>query len=136
MTCVVGVIEKKGGTLYCSTFSFERDGSLLGVHRKLMPTAMERLIWGFGDGSDLPIMDSSAGRLVSAICWENYMPHLRSYYYDAQPDFFSSRRRHPRLVPAPGVLTCAFSRRGPKLSELVREVTVSLRCGGLSRRLS
>jgi len=85
---VVGVIEKRGGTLYCSTFGFERDGSLLGVHRKLMPTAMERLIWGMGDGGDLPVMESSAGRLVSAICWENYMPLLRMHYYRAHPHFY------------------------------------------------
>ena len=88
MTCIVGAIEKRGGTLHCSTFGFERDGSLLGVHRKLVPTAAERLIWGRGDGSDLPIMDSKAGRLVSAICWENYMPLLRSHYYASNPDFY------------------------------------------------
>lgn len=88
MTCIVGAIEKRGGTLHCSTFGFERDGSLLGVHRKLVPTAAERLIWGRGDGGDLPIMDSKAGRLVSAICWENYMPLLRSHYYAANPDFY------------------------------------------------
>lgn len=88
LTCIVGAIEKRGGTLHCSTFGFERDGSLLGVHRKLVPTAAERLIWGRGDGNDLPIMDSDAGRLVSAICWENYMPLLRSHYYRANPDFY------------------------------------------------
>ena len=88
MTCIVGAIEKRGSTLHCSTFGFERDGSLMGVHRKLVPTAAERLIWGRGDGGDLPIMDSTAGRLVSAICWENYMPLLRSHYYAANPDFY------------------------------------------------
>jgi len=88
LACVVGAIEKRGATLHCSTFGFERDGSLLGVHRKLVPTASERLIWGRGDGNDLPIMDSSAGRLVSAICWENYMPLLRSHYYSTNPDFY------------------------------------------------
>ncbi len=116
VTCVVGVIEKKGGTLYCSTFSFERDGSLLGVHRKLMPTAMERLIWGFGDGSDLPIMDSSAGRLVSAICWENYMPHLRSYYYDAQPDFYCVSTVDDRDIWIPSMTMIALEGRNYVLS--------------------
>lgn len=113
---VVGVIEKRGGTLYCSTFNFERDGSLLGVHRKLMPTAMERLIWGFGDGSDLPIMDSSAGRLVSAICWENYMPHLRSYYYDAQPDFYCVSTVDDRDVWIPSMQMIALEGRNFVLS--------------------
>lgn len=113
---VVGVIERKGATLYCSTLSFERDGSLLGVHRKLVPTAMERLIWGKGDGSDLPIMDSSAGRLVSAICWENYMPLLRSYYYNANPDFYCVSTVDDRPVWLPTMQTIALESRAFVLS--------------------
>ncbi|MEP2101612.1 MAG: carbon-nitrogen hydrolase family protein [Parasphingorhabdus sp.] len=116
LAVVVGAIERKGATLYCSTFSFERDGSLLGVHRKLVPTAMERLIWGQGDGSDLPVMDSSAGRLVSAICWENYMPLLRSYYYDAQPDFYCVSTVDDRPVWLPTMQTIALESRAFVLS--------------------
>lgn len=116
MAVVVGAIERKGATLYCSTFGFERDGSLLGVHRKLVPTAMERLIWGQGDGSDLPVMDSSAGRLVSAICWENYMPLLRSYYYDAQPDFYCVSTVDDRPVWLPTMQTIALESRSFVLS--------------------
>lgn len=113
---VVGVIERKGATLLCSTLSFERDGSLLGVHRKLVPTAMERLIWGQGDGSDLPVMDSSAGRLVSAICWENYMPLLRSYYYNANPDFYCVSTVDDRPVWLPTMQTIALESRAFVLS--------------------
>jgi len=51
---VIGVIERAGGTLYCTALFIDPDGTLLGKHRKLMPTAMERLIWGFGDGSTCP----------------------------------------------------------------------------------
>src|SRR5262249_1497960 len=50
---VVGVIERDGGTLYCTALIFTPDGGYAGKHRKLMPTAMERLIWGAGDGSTL-----------------------------------------------------------------------------------
>jgi len=53
----------------------------MGKHRKLMPTAMERLIWGFGDGSTLPVFDTPLGKLGSVICWENYMPMLRMHMY-------------------------------------------------------
>lgn len=113
---VVGAIERKGATLYCSTFSFERDGALLGVHRKLVPTAMERLIWGQGDGSDLPVMDSSVGRLVSAICWENYMPLLRSFYYDANPDFYCVSTVDDRPVWLPTMQTIALESRAFVLS--------------------
>lgn len=78
---VVGVIERDGGTLYCTALVFGPDGALLGRHRKLMPTASERLIWGQGDGSTLPVVDAPAGRIGTAICWENYMPMLRQAMY-------------------------------------------------------
>ena len=74
---VIGVIERDGGTLYCTALFFAPDGSLLGKHRKLMPTASERLVWGFGDGSTLPVFDTPFGKLGAVICWENYMPLLR-----------------------------------------------------------
>jgi nitrilase len=78
---VIGVIERDGGTLYCTVLHFAPDGNFLGKHRKLMPTAAERLIWGFGDGSTLPVYDTPHGRLGSVICWENYMPLLRTAMY-------------------------------------------------------
>ena len=78
---VAGVIERDGGTLYCSVLFFAPDGRYLGKHRKLMPTASERLVWGFGDGSTLPVFDTPAGRLGAVICWENYMPMLRMAMY-------------------------------------------------------
>ena len=78
---VIGVIERELGTCYCTVLFFAPDGSLLGKHRKLMPTAMERMIWGFGDGSTLTVVDSPYGRIGSVICWENYMPMLRMAMY-------------------------------------------------------
>ncbi|MBC7977124.1 MAG: nitrilase [Myxococcales bacterium] len=78
---VIGVIERDGGTLYCSVLFFSPDGHLAGKHRKLMPTAMERLIWGFGDGSTLPVIDTGFGKVGAVICWENYMPLLRAAMY-------------------------------------------------------
>ena len=78
---VIGVIEREGGTLYCTVLHFAPDGSLLGKRRKLMPTAMERLIWGRGDGSTLEVFETPFGRLGSVICWENYMPLLRTHMY-------------------------------------------------------
>ena len=78
---VTGVIERDGGTLYCTALFFGPDGALLGKHRKLMPTASERLIWGQGDGSTIPVLDTEVGRIGAAICWENYMPALRQAMY-------------------------------------------------------
>jgi nitrilase len=78
---VVGVLERDGGTLYCSVLFFGPTGVLLGKHRKLMPTAAERLIWGQGDGSTLPVIQTEIGRIGAVICWENYMPLLRHTMY-------------------------------------------------------
>jgi len=78
---VVGVIERDGGTLYCTALMFGTDGQMLGKHRKLMPTAMERIIWGSGDGSTIPVVTTKLGKIGSVICWENYMPLLRTAMY-------------------------------------------------------
>lgn len=78
---VIGVIEREGGTLYCTVLFLGADGRLLGKHRKVMPTAMERLIWGFGDGSTLTVLPTPLGKIGAVICWENYMPLLRMSMY-------------------------------------------------------
>ena len=78
---VVGVIERSGSTLFCTALFISNDGELLAKHRKLIPTASERLIWGQGDGSTIPVVETVAGRVGAAICWENYMPLLRTAMY-------------------------------------------------------
>lgn len=78
---VVGVIERDGGTLYCTVLTYGPSGRLLAKHRKLMPTALERLVWGFGDGSTIGVTETPLGRIGSVICWENYMPLLRASMY-------------------------------------------------------
>lgn len=78
---VIGVIEREGGTLYCTVLFFDPQGGYLGKHRKLMPTGSERLIWGFGDGSTMPVYDTPFGRMGAVVCWENYMPLMRAAHY-------------------------------------------------------
>ncbi|MDV6225324.1 carbon-nitrogen hydrolase family protein [Nitratireductor aquimarinus] len=78
---VVGVIERGGNTLYCTALFFTPEEGLVAKHRKLMPTGTERLIWGQGDGSTMPVIDTGAGRIGAAICWENHMPLLRTALY-------------------------------------------------------
>jgi nitrilase len=78
---VVGCIEREGGTLYCTVLYFDGAKGLVGKHRKLMPTAGERLIWGFGDGSTMPVFTTDFGTVGAVICWENYMPALRLHMY-------------------------------------------------------
>jgi len=79
---VIGVIERDGGTVYCTALFFDGAKGLVAKHRKLMPTGAERLIWGFGDGSTLPVLDTPLGRIGAVICWENYMPMMRMAMYD------------------------------------------------------
>jgi nitrilase len=78
---VIGVIERDGGTLYCTVVFFSAAGELMGKHRKLMPTGSERLIWGYGNGSTMPVFDTPIGKVGAVICWENYMPLMRAAHY-------------------------------------------------------
>jgi nitrilase len=121
---VIGCIERARGTLYCTALFFDGDRGLVGKHRKLMPTAAERLIWGFGDGSTMPVFDTSLGRVGAVICWENYMPMLRMAMYDKgisiycaptadDRDTWIPSMRHVALEGRCFVLTaCQFITRG------------------------
>jgi len=78
---VIGANERVGSTIYNSLLWFAPDGTLAHRHRKLMPTGGERLVWGYGDGSTLTVLDTEVGRLGGLICWENYMPLARAALY-------------------------------------------------------
>jgi nitrilase len=120
---VVGVVERDGGTLYCCVLFFAPDGRYLGKHRKVMPTASERLVWGFGDGSTMPVYDTPYGRLGAVICWENYLPLMRAAMYAKgvelycaptadQRDSWIASMRHIAVEGRCFVLSCnQFNRR-------------------------
>ncbi|TWB41008.1 carbon-nitrogen hydrolase family protein [Nitrospirillum pindoramense] len=108
---VVGVIEREGGTLYCTALMVGPDGRLLGKHRKLMPTALERLVWGFGDGSTITVVDSAIGRFGSVICWENYMPLLRMAMYAKGIEFYCAPTVDDRETWLPTMRTIALEGR-------------------------
>lgn len=83
----VGVNEKNAeasnSTLYNTLLYLGSDGTILGKHRKLIPTAGERLVWGQGAEADLQVHQLPFGRVGGLICWENYMP-LARYALTAQ----------------------------------------------------
>lgn len=81
LNLVIGAIEKSGGTLFCSVLHYNRQGELVHVRRKVMPTMAERTIWGQADGASLAAVEFDIGRTASVICWENYMPLLRQSIY-------------------------------------------------------
>jgi len=86
---VIGVVERaETGTLYCSLLYFDREGKLIGKHRKLKPTGAERVIWGEGDGSDLETYQTPFGKIGGLICWENYMPLARAHLYQCGVDIY------------------------------------------------
>lgn len=85
LTIVCGLNERDGAlskaTLYNTVVIIGKEGNILNRHRKLMPTNPERMVWGFGDGSGLKVVDTSAGRVGTLLCWENYMPLARYTLY-------------------------------------------------------
>ncbi len=82
---VIGInernVEASGTTLYNTLLYLDPGGRILAAHRKLVPTAAERLAWAQGDGSTLEVYDTPIGRLGGLICWENYMPLARYTLY-------------------------------------------------------
>ena len=89
---VVGVVERCGGTLYCGVVYVCPEKGVVGKRRKLMPTAAERLVWGFGSEKTLKAITTTlAGQgvtLAAAICWENYMPLLRYTIYSQNVNIY------------------------------------------------
>lgn len=77
---VMGAHELKGRSLYNSMFYFHPDGSSK-VHRKLIPTYTERLIWARGDGSTLNSTVLEGWNIGGLICWEHWMPEARAYMH-------------------------------------------------------
>jgi len=67
----IGVNEKHHGTLYNTIVFIGPDGSILGRHRKLVPTNHERMVWGRGDGSDLAVFETDLGIVGGLICYEH-----------------------------------------------------------------
>lgn len=77
----LGVTERVSGTLYNSVLYIDDTGEIAGLHRKLVPTGAERLVWGNGQGDVLTVVDIDGVRVGALICWENYMPLARAALY-------------------------------------------------------
>jgi nitrilase len=85
ITIVSGLNERdgklSGATIYNTVVIIGEDGNIQNRHRKLMPTNPERMVWGFGDGSGLKVVDTPVGKTGTLVCWENYMPLARYALY-------------------------------------------------------
>lgn len=73
----VGINERDGGTIYNTQLLFDADGKLVQRRRKISPTFHERMIWGYGDGSGLRVVETAVGRIGQLACWEHYNPLAR-----------------------------------------------------------
>jgi amidase/nitrilase len=82
VNCVVGCNELSdqpgSRTIYNSLLVLGRDGSVVGRHRKLMPTHSERVYWGMGDASDIRTFPLDMGVVGASICYEHHMTLLRA----------------------------------------------------------
>ena len=88
--CAIGVNEREAhrpGSLYNTLLLIGPEG-LAHKHRKLMPTQHERLFHGIGEGGDLGVVDTGAGRVGGLICWENRMPLARYAVYRGGPQIW------------------------------------------------
>ena len=75
---IMGMHERRGGTLYNTMVYIDKGGQEFQLHRKLIPTYTERMVWGRGDGSTLGVFTTEYGNLGGLICWEHWMPLARA----------------------------------------------------------
>ena len=108
---VVGLVEQVGDTLHCAASTLNREGEIVGWRRKLQPTAMERIIWGMGDGSTLDVAQTDIGRVSACICWENYMTLLRAHMFQQRTQIYTAPTVDDRPVWIPSMQMIALEGR-------------------------
>ena len=82
---VMGLSEKRGGSLYMGQWIVDAEGNTVARRRKLKPTHVERTVFGEGDGSDLTVYPTALGRIGALCCWEHLQP-LSKYAMYAQDE--------------------------------------------------
>ncbi|MEO0972870.1 MAG: nitrilase-related carbon-nitrogen hydrolase, partial [Pseudomonadota bacterium] len=79
---VIGIQERDGASLYNTIVYLNADGVTRQIHRKLVPTYTERLVWGQGDGSTLGVMATERINVGALVCWEHWMPLARQALHE------------------------------------------------------
>jgi len=127
-----------GRTLWNALLTFDADGTLVGHHRKLVPTHGERLVWAPGDAEGLRVVETAVGRVGGLLCWEHWMPAARQVLHDEGEEIHVAAWPHLRemyflasrhyafegraFVLAPGMVLplAELERAGVKVSALWR----------------
>lgn len=81
MALYIGCIERVGHSVFCSLVYIDQLGIIQSVHRKLVPTYEERLVWSQGDGHGLRVHSLPPFKVGGLNCWENWMPLARTALY-------------------------------------------------------
>lgn len=70
---VIGINErgKSFGEIYNTNLIIDNKGTIIGKHRKLVPTWAEKLTWTGGDGSSLKVYKTEIGPIGTLACGEN-----------------------------------------------------------------
>ncbi|GAA6000249.1 carbon-nitrogen hydrolase family protein [Rhodotorula paludigena] len=115
----LGIIERSllGATLWCTNLLISDRGILLGKHRKLTPTAAERVVWsgssatnpsayldsGVASTDNLPVVSTSVGRVGGVICWEHFVPLQRYALYRKGVEIWTAPTADSRPTWAPAM---------------------------------
>ena len=106
MHLLTGIVERardRGGhSLYCSLVTINAEGEIASLHRKVMPTYEERLVWAIGDGHGLQTHSLGKFSVGGLNCWENWLPLIRSALYAQGEDLhvavWPGSSRHTRDI--------------------------------------
>ncbi len=116
ITVVMGLSEKRGGSLFMGQWIIDADGSTVAQRRKLKPTHVERSVFGEGDGSDLSVYDTQLGRVGALCCWEHLQP-LSKYAMYAQ-----NEQVHIAAWPSFSIYRGAAHALGPEVNTAASQI--------------
>jgi nitrilase len=116
ISVVMGLSEKRDGSLYMGQWIIDADGGTVAQRRKLKPTHVERSVFGEGDGSDLSVYDTPLGRVGALCCWEHLQP-LSKYAMYAQ-----NEQVHIAAWPSFSVYRGAAHALGPEVNNAASQI--------------